>query len=271
MVYWVALAPPPDPVVILAMAKLTEKQEKFAQLVGAKGLGQSEAYRQVYSVTNMSDQAVYSEAFDVANRPHVALRISELRKIRDDAAVKSITFDIKRLMETYVAIAMTDPNELISVKVGCCRYCHGVDHEYQWREREYLDEVARWEIEPVNPKNNEPRLMPDPAGGFGFKHGNPPHPECPRCDGDGVSRVVPMDTTKLSPGARQLYRGAQQTKDGIKILFADKDKTLDQIGRMLGAFDDKLRVDLEGRVASLKLTTSDPKEAADAYARMIGS
>lgn len=251
------------------MAKLTEKQEKFAQLVGAKGLGQSEAYREAYSAGGMADQTVWSRASDLCADSKVAGRIAELRKIRDDAAVKSITFDIKRLMETYVAIAMTDPNELISVKVGCCRYCHGINHEYQWREGEYLQEVAAWECAPV-PRGGERPPCPDPAGGFGYRHFDPPHPECPRCGGEGVSRVVPMDTTKLSPGARQLYRGVQQTKEGVKVLFADKDKTLDQIGRMLGAFDDKLRVDLEGRVASLKLTTSDPKEAADAYARMIG-
>ena len=53
--------------------------------------------------------------------------------------------------------------------------------------------------------------------------------------------------------------------DGIKVLFGDKDKALDSIGRMLGAFDDRLRVDLKGKVASLQLTTSDPQEAARAY------
>ena len=81
--------------------------------------------------------------------------------------------------------------------------------------------------------------------------------------------MVPRDSGKLSPGARLLYRGAQQTKDGIKVLIADKDKALENIGRILGAFDDKLRVDLEGKVAALKLTTSDPAAAAEAYAKMI--
>lgn len=250
------------------MAKLTEKQEKFAQLVGAKGLGQSEAYREAYSAGGMSDQVVWSSASDLAGHPKVSVRIAELRKIRDDAAVKSITFGIRELMEKFLAIALCDPNELISVKIGCCRHCHGEGHQYQWREDEYLDAVTNWECAPV-PRGGDKPPCPDPAGGFGYRHFDPPHQDCPRCGGEGVSRIVPMDTTKLSPGARELYRGVQQTKDGIKVLFADKDKTLDQIGRMLGAFDDKLRVDLEGKIASLKLTTSDPKEAADAYARMI--
>jgi hypothetical protein len=66
-----------------------------------------------------------------------------------------------------------------------------------------------------------------------------------------------------------LYQGAQQTKDGLKILFADKNAALERIGRMLGAFDDRLRVDLKGAVASMQLTTSDPIEAAREYEKML--
>jgi len=245
------------------MAKLTEKQEKFAQLVGAKGLGQTAAYREAYSTKNMTDKSVWEVASRMLADVKVRSRIEELKAARNDAVVNEITFGVQDLMKTFLAIAGTDPNELISVKVGCCRHCHGVGFEYQWREREYMDAVGKWE------QSDKGAPCPDPSGGFGYRHAEPPHPDCPQCCGEGVTRVVPMDTTKLSAGARHLYRGVQQTKDGIKVLFADKDKTLDQIGRMLGAFDDKLRVDLEGKIASLKLTTSDPKEAADAYARMI--
>ena len=244
------------------MAKLTEKQEKFAQAVGIEGLSQSDAYRRAYAVGKMTERALHTEAFRVANLPHVAQRIAEYKAQRAAAAGAAITFDVRKLFETYLEIAQADPNELIGLKVGECRYCHGEDHGYQWREREYLDAVGKWERKPDGP-------MPDIAGGFGYKHFVPPHPDCPECGGDGLERVVPRDSGKLSPGARLLYRGAQQTKDGIKVLIADKDKALENIGRILGAFDDKLRVDLEGKVAALKLTTSDPAEAAEAYAKMI--
>lgn len=244
------------------MAKLTEKQEKFAQANGLEGLSQSDAYRRAYTVDKMTERALHTEAFRVANLPHVAQRIAEYKAQRAAAAGAAITFDVRKLFETYLEIAQADPNELIGLKVGACRYCHGEDHGYQWREREYLDAVGKWERKPDGP-------MPDIAGGFGYKHFVPPHPDCPECGGDGLERVVPRDSEKLSPGARLLYRGAQQTKDGIKVLIADKDKALENIGRILGAFDDKLRVDLEGKVAALKLTTSDPAAAAEAYAKMI--
>lgn len=244
------------------MAKLTEKQEKFAFYIGADGLKQNAAYRKAFNAEKMSDHAVDVQASKLAKRPDIALRIDALRSARVATVEQDMKFDVRKLFETYLAISFADPNELIGLKVGACRYCHGEGHAYHWREREYLDALAKWERKPDGP-------MPDIAGGFGYKHFVDPHPDCPECGGDGLERVVPRDSGKLSPGARLLYRGAQQTKDGIKVLIADKDKALENIGRILGAFDDKLRVDLEGKVAALKLTTSDPAAAAEAYAKMI--
>lgn len=251
------------------MVKLTEKQEKFAQLVGVKGLNQTAAYREVFPVTRWGDKAVWVAACKLAAEPKVSQRIAELRAARNDAVVNALSFDVKKLLETYLAIAFVDPNELISSRVGACRHCWGVGGGYQWKEREYLEAIAEWERNPTD-KTGRERPMPDVAGGFGYRVTAAPNPECDECEGEGVHRIVPMDTTKLSPGAKLLYKGVQQTKEGVKVLFRDQDKALDQIGRILGAYDDKMRIDLEGKVASLKLTTSDPKEAAEAYERMVG-
>lgn len=250
------------------MKALTKKQERFAHLVGADGLNQSAAYREAYGNKTMSNEAVHVEASRLADVPSVALRIQALQLVRQQAAEKAIEFDVRKLMETYIAIAFVDPNELISQRIGACRHCWGVDGGYQWKEREYLEALAEWERQPID-KAGQPVAMPDIAGGFGYRFTAAPNPECTGCEGEGITRVVPMDTTKLSPGARLLYRGVQQTKDGVKVLFANQDKALEQIGRILGAFDDKLRLDLIGKVQSLQLTTTDPKEAADAYAKMV--
>lgn len=251
------------------MAKLTEKQEKFARGVGIEGLSQSDAYRGAYFVGRMAEKTVHVEASKLANSPKIAARIEELSAQRAREAAGSATFDVAKLFETYLEIHNADPNELIGIKVGACRFCYGEDHQYQWREREYVAAVEKWEQAGGVDRHGRALAMPDPAGGFGYKHFLPPHPDCPECGGEGVERVVPRDSEKLSKGARLLYRGAQQTKDGVKVLMADKDKALEQIGRILGAFDDKLRVDLTGKVAALKLTTTDPKEAAEAYAKMV--
>lgn len=252
------------------MKALTKKQERFAHLVGADGLNQSAAYREAYDAERMSDEAVSVAASRLIDRANVALRIQALRLARQQAASEDMQFDVRKLMETYIAIAFVDPNELISQRVGACRHCWGVGGGYQWKESEYLAALAGWEAQCAGTKNGEPLpAMPDIAGGFGYRFTAAPNPECLECEGEGEPRVVPMDTTKLSPGARLLYRGVQQTKDGVKVLFANQDKALEQIGRILGAFDDKLRLDLIGKVQSLQLTTTDPKEAADAYAKMV--
>jgi len=243
------------------MNGLTERQDKFAYDVGALGKTQIDAYRAHYSHAGWETKKISDAASLLAAKPKVAERIAELKAKRAQSAERQMDMTVKRLMETYIAIAFVDPNELISVRVGCCRHCYGEGGGYQWRELEFLDACRLAEN-----KNQE---LPDIAGGFGYRHTRPPVPTCEHCDGEGVTRLRPMDTTQLSPGALHLYRGAQQTKDGIKILFGDKDKALDQIGRMLGAYDDKLRVDLQGKIASLKLTTTDPNEAAQAYAKMI--
>ena len=57
---------------------LTVKQEKFAQAV-VNGKTQADAYRESYKADNMSDAAIYNEAYLLAKNHDVSLRIEELR------------------------------------------------------------------------------------------------------------------------------------------------------------------------------------------------
>jgi uncharacterized protein YmfQ (DUF2313 family) len=62
------------------MKKLTDKQEKFAQLVVKLG-NQSEAYRQAYDVKETtSEQVVYNESSKLATDRYISVRIEELRE-----------------------------------------------------------------------------------------------------------------------------------------------------------------------------------------------
>lgn len=244
---------------------LTEKQEKFAILVGVQGLSKRDAYVAAFDVKTDNEQTINGNAHKLSNRNEVATKILDYQNARRSVAEGSTFFNVKALAERYVAIALADPNELIGVKVGACRHCWSAGGAYHWKEREYYDAVVKWEAQGMKGP------APDPAGGLDYRFSAPPNPKCEECEGEGLERVVPCDTTKLSPGAKALYRGVQQTKDGLKIKFADQDKALDQIGRMLGAFDDKLRVELDAKIASYKLTSTDPAEAAAAYNRLLTS
>lgn len=62
------------------MKKLTDKQEKFAQLVVKLG-NQSEAYRQAYDVKETTTiESVNQKAYELAGRVDIGLRIEELRE-----------------------------------------------------------------------------------------------------------------------------------------------------------------------------------------------
>lgn len=251
------------------MPKLTPKQEEFARLVGMKDLSQSDAYRQAYGRHDAQPERIHTLASALAALAKVANRIEFYRSKRRDVAIRAASISIKELMARYVAIALVDPNELISHRVGACRHCWSVDHQYHWKAHEYMAAVEEWERKSARLKPDDVPPCPDPSGGLDYRFSVAPNPACPQCEGEGLSRVVPQDTTTLSEGARALYRGLQQTKDGVRIKFADQDAALEKIGRMLGAFDDRLRVDLDGKIAELRLTTTDPAEAADAYKRMV--
>ena len=67
--------------------KLSPKTEKFAQLV-AKGLNQSEAYRQSYNVReNTKPESIHQNASKLATDTNVTSRIDELRRemVKDNA------------------------------------------------------------------------------------------------------------------------------------------------------------------------------------------
>ena len=255
------------------MKTLTARQEGFAVAV-AQGSTKADAYRKHYKTDGWSAQAVADQANKTAAKPDVSHRIKELTARSVKKAEGEFSITVRKLLQTYIEIAFTNPNELTSMRRGACRHCWGLGGAYQWKEREYDAAVKKWQKDHArwSAKGGAPQdepEMPDGTGGFGYRFWTDINPECVECEGRGEVRMHIEDTTLMSPGALHLYRGVQQTKDGYKMLFGDKDKALDSIGRMLGAFDDRLRVDLRGEVASLHLTTSDPQEAASAYERLL--
>ena len=150
---------------------------------------------------------------------------------------KRVMMDAEAVVQRYVDIATADPNELMQNRVGACRYCHGYEHEYQWRTREEFHAAAsKWMTIPEQKKTY---TNPEPSddGGFGYRRTLDPHPDCPGCDGFGETYRVLMDTTKLSPQALALYAGVKEGKDGIEIKTHDRQKALDMLARHLGVFE----------------------------------
>lgn len=105
----------------------------------------------------------------------------------------------EKLLGEFLAIARADPNELVQMRAVACEKCWGAtEHRGRWTE---------------------------------------PDPDCEDCLGEGYAVPWIADTRKLSPDARALYAGIQQTKEGVKVLMHDKIAALVNAGKIIGAFE----------------------------------
>lgn len=140
-------------------------------------------------------------------------------------------------------IISADPNELMRTEVRCCRYCHGIDHRYQWRDDVEFAEATENSLREhqaacdlaVLKKRPMPELrLPSYAGGIGFRMRAQPHATCPRCEGLGHTVTIVADSDSVSPEARKLFAGVKRTKDGIEIKTRDQDAALLNLAKYLG-------------------------------------
>jgi len=170
-------------------------------------------------------------------KPNIQAAIEEAMNKR---AVK-VEITAEQVLQRWIDIAFADPNEIIHFRRVCCRYCFGVDHEYQWiDEKEYEATIAAIQAEAE--MKDKLVQIPTDIGGYGFDPLLRPHPKCPKCHGEGHGQLHINDTRDLSPRAKALYAGAKTTATGLEIKFRDQDKALDSIARHLGMLKDKVEI-----------------------------
>lgn len=180
-------------------------------------------------------------------KPKIAEAIEAARNKRAERT--EITADM--VLQRWWDIATADPNDLIHLRRLNCRYCHGFDHEYQWKDAAEYQRAVQAAIELAKAESIKkgeevhPRI-PSDAGGYGFDSMADPAHDCPECHGEGNSDLFMADTRKLSPKARLLYAGIKQTQAGIEIKMQDQGKALENVARHLGMFKDKLEIGGEG-------------------------
>lgn len=246
----------------VVLIELSENETRFCELYAATH-NAPWAYRTVFStVEDVTKPHHRDKAHKLLATPHVRAEVDRIQAaLRDD---KYFTLD--DAFNYLVTITTADPDELIGLRVGACRYCYGAGHAFQWREREYLDAVTEYERQ--HAAGIKGARLPDVGGGFGYNHTLPPVHDCPECQGEGIERIVARDTSKLSPSAKLLYQGVKQTRNGIEIMMADKSKALENLIRMMGGFkDDKAPIGPTTNYIQQNIT--DPNVAARAYEDMI--
>jgi phage terminase small subunit len=208
---------------------LTAQQEAFC-LAYMVTLNASAAYRQAYNVAATTKwTTVATDSSRLMAHPHVAARI---RQLQDEAAGLSSIPALATRIQELRSMETADTNDIISLKVVNCRYCHGFNYGWQWiDEMEYAQAVDA----AIQAKKPHPNM----DGGFGFHGMAEPAPECPRCYGEGVQHVRIKDTTKLTGGARLLYKGVKIKANGdTELLLHDQMQARDMLNRIQGAYKD---------------------------------
>jgi phage terminase small subunit len=237
---------------------LSPKQEAFAQTFIAAN-NASYAYRAVYDCRGITSTRLWQMASALRRDPKVAARITALQR---EAASEAIT-TARRILQDWVDIADADPNELVRVEIKNCRHCNGTDYQYQFIDSEEWarDAAAQLQI------GAAPRAMI-----LGFSPMAEVRPECPKCFGRGVTDVIVCDSTKLSPRARKLYKGAKMNRYGeIEILMHDQQAARESIAKMLGAFKDGSEKGLSpAEPAKAIASDATPELAQRAYLTMVG-
>lgn len=225
-----------------------------------------QAYRQAYEcASNASNGKIYSEAHDVARRPHVAKAI---RDAQEYAASQTI-IRAAEILQDLADIATADPNDLIKGERYNCRHCNGVNFAYQWRDAAEFALAMDKHLKSLKTKKKLP--LPTTDGGFGFHPRHTPHAGCPECYGDGHFHLMIPDTTKLSPKSRKLYKGVKQTATGIEVLMHDQMQARDMALKMLGAYktDGKPLVPTGAAAEPTISESASAEDAQRAYLRLV--
>jgi phage terminase small subunit len=188
----------------------------------------------------------FHSAYNLLNDPEIQEAIKERREFMGMRDTKTgAEFIINKLWDTATA----DARELIEIHRVPCRYCWGVNGQYQWTKTEmdrlvkaYEYGVAKNPFDALWPRGSadqaayvagEKGLPFDLAlGGDGYTTNRDPNPTCTECGGVGLVLHFIGDTRKLSQQARQLYRGVRVgPKGGIEILMANQDTALGMLAK----------------------------------------
>lgn len=234
------------------------RYERYCQLAVVGSY--ADAFREVFGEGNRSVPTFHTDVWRLNARPEISRRILEIQAEQAKPIERAREF----LLQWWFNRMIYDPAEITAWAVHACRYCHGDGHRYQWREGEFF--------EACDAAERDGAMLPDIAGGFGYSTRREPLRECPRCDGRGVSRTDIADTRGLSPSARAAFEGIKETKNGIEIKMADKDKAAEQFAKLSG-FDVQIVRNIVDTPtdAELAILAQDPIAAAAAYKRIMGT
>lgn len=213
------------------------------------------AYLHAYEPKTANRASLRNTAYRLANHPKVRARVAVLTAA---AAERSVTTNAD-LMAALEEVVEVDANELVAVVVSPCRYCHGIDHQWQWQSpAEYALAVAK--------AIDSGETIPNDAGGYAFTLDREPHGECPRCHGAGDARVHFSSTAEASRGARRLLKGVELYPDGRlkRLHLHDQTALRVELHKLRGMHVDRsVSLNVSTNIPDFAEIANDPAKALD--------
>src|SRR5215472_9512608 len=197
---------------------LNGKEQRFIAILLTQDVrNATAAYREAWN-SKATDKTVSNAAYQQMQRPEIR---EVLARFEDKLQERFEDLAVEDLTRMWTQIATLDRNELTQLRRVCCRYCHGQGFRYQETPAELERRREDWERDrdAYALKAGSARGFKkfDPKGGVGYDRRKDPHPDCPECWGEGIEVVHFNDTRKLSPGAKAVYEGVEQTINGTKL------------------------------------------------------
>ena len=229
------------------LAALTVREEAYLRRV-FEGQELHLAYRACFRCAGLSEKQILNNAKAILIKPNVVVRLEQM--INDAALISSI--DKARILQEMADIAFSSAADFVKVSKYCCRYCHGFENKYQWKDqKEFELQFARYsrelaiydELPPERKERTAPPIEPSDEGGYEFQQYLPPDPHCPECNGRGRDELefVPID--KVPARSLKLFAGAKMGKYGIEYQFHSKTDHLRMLADAMGLFVKKLSVE----------------------------
>ncbi|AUV36878.1 terminase small subunit [Klebsiella pneumoniae] len=216
----------------------TAQKEKCAEeLVDDDGLTDQQRlfvaeYLKDNNATQAAIRAGYSKKTANEQGARLLAKVSIAQAIaqQQKASIARTLGSADEVLEQMWRLATFDANQLSQYRRGCCRYCWGFGHQYQWRDAVEYEEKR---LEALERKRREP--LDD--GGYGYNHKREPNPHCPRCNGDGIGQPFFADTTKLPSDAARAYSGVKLGKNGVEITAISRERMFEAVAKRLGLVD----------------------------------
>jgi hypothetical protein len=199
-------------------------------------------YVQTYDRTKAAIAAGYAPAnayiqsYTLLSRPIIRKYIEQFEREQE----RRLEISADDVIREHYKVLSADPNSVMQIRRIPCRYCWGVNGEYQYTKQE-----MERRLKDHSAKNSKKAGAFDPEGGDGYSRRKPPNMECTECEGDGVPEFFINDSRFLDADGRALYAGFEIGRGGqIKVLMRSKDASLEFLTKRF-SLDKKAVVDFD--------------------------